>query len=107
MEKDPIDVGLTIMQQISKYGVVNWLWFLLISVWAGTAKYLSDLNGSTPTLQGWFIDAVISGFVGMIAVMACQYMELSLPLTGVLTGVFAHNGTRSLYIIRNILRKPW
>ncbi|WP_375183165.1 phage holin family protein, partial [Marinobacter sp.] len=46
---------------------------LLVSFWAGTAKYLTSLNGQKPTIFGWLSETCVSGFVGIIAAMTCQY----------------------------------
>ncbi|UKH48590.1 putative holin [Vibrio phage vB_ValP_FGH] len=37
--------------------------------------------------------------------MTCQYYELDFLLTAAITGICAHNGTRSLYLIGEILKK--
>ena len=96
---------LSFLQRLQEYGVLGYAWILLVSFWAGTAKYLTSLNGAKPTLFGWLSETVVSGFVGIIAAMTCQYYQLDFLLTSAITGICAHNGTRSLYLIGELLKK--
>ena len=96
---------LSFIQRLQEYGVLGYLWILIISFWAGTAKYLVSLNGQKPTFLGWLSETCVSGFVGVIAAMTCQYYQLDFLLTSAITGICAHNGTRSLYLIGEILKK--
>lgn len=101
----PLD-HLSLFERIQEYGVLGYLYILFIAFWAGTAKYLSSLRkDEKPTMMGWFIDTTVSGFVGIIAAMVCQYYQLDFLLTASITGIMAHNGTRSLYLISNFLKK--
>ena len=93
------------IQKLKDTGILQYAWILVISVWAGVAKGLSNLNGKKPTLMGILTDATISGFVGVIAASTCQYMKLDFMLTSAITGICAHNGTRSLYLITEFLKK--
>lgn len=96
---------LSFLQKLQEYGVLGYLWLLLLSFWAGTAKYLSSLNGDKPTFLGWLSETCVSGFVGVVAAMTCQYYQLDFMLTSAITGICAHNGTRSLYLIGELLKK--
>jgi len=96
---------LSFIQRLQEYGVLGYLWILIVSFWAGTARYLTSLNGREPTFFGWLSETCVSGFVGIIAAMTCQYYELDFLLTAAITGICAHNGTRSLYLIGEILKK--
>lgn len=96
---------LSFLQRLQEYGILGYAWILLVSFWAGTAKYLTSLNGQKPTILGWLSETCVSGFVGIIAAMTCQYYELDFLLTAAITGICAHNGTRSLYLIGEILKK--
>lgn len=84
----------------NQYGLL-----LLMSIWAGTAKYLSELKGSKVTLLGWATEAIISGFVGVITALICEHYQIPLVLSAAIVGISAHNGTRSLYFISVILKK--
>lgn len=105
MDKHMPHDTLSFLQRIQEYGLLGYAWILLVSFWAGTAKYLTSLNGKKPTLLGWFTETCVSGFVGVIAAMTCQYYQLDFLLTSAITGICAHNGTRSLYLIGQILKK--
>lgn len=100
----PIE-SLSFLQRLEEYGILGYAWILIVSFWAGTAKYLTSLNGKKPTLLGWLSETCVSGFVGIISAMTCQYYQLDFLLTSAITGVCAHNGTRSLYLIGQILKK--
>jgi len=96
---------LSFLQRLQEYGILGYAWILLVSFWAGTAKYLTSLNGQKPTIFGWLSETCVSGFVGIIAAMTCQYYQLDFLLTSAITGICAHNGTRSLYVIGQMLKK--
>lgn len=105
MDKKMPQDTLSFIQRIQEYGILGYAWILMISFWAGTAKYLTSLNGEKPTFLGWLTETCVSGFVGIIAAMTCQYYQLDFLLTSAITGICAHNGTRSLYLIGQILKK--
>ena len=96
---------LSFLQRLQEYGVLGYGWILLVSFWAGTAKYLTSLDGKKPTFFGWLSETCVSGFVGIITAMTCQYYQLDFLLTSAITGICAHNGTRSLYLIGQLLKK--
>ena len=97
--------SLSFLQRLHEYGVLGYLWLLFVSMWAGTAKYLTSLNGRKPTFLGWLSETVVSGFVGIISAMTCHYYGFDFLLTSAITGICAHNGTRSLYLIGELLKK--
>ena len=105
MDKHMPQDTLSFIQRLQEYGVLGYAWILLVSFWAGTAKYLTNLNGQKPTFLGWLTETCVSGFVGIIAAMTCQYYQLDFLLTSAITGICAHNGTRSLYLIGQLLKK--
>ncbi len=96
---------LSFAQRLHEYGYAGYALILFISFWAGTVKYISSLNGDKPKIRDWFFETIISGFVGVITAMVCQYYHLDILLTGAISGIAAHNGTRSLYIIGSIIKK--
>ena len=105
MDKHMPQDTLSFIQRLQEYGILGYAWILLVSFWAGTAKYLTSLNGQKPTIFGWLSETCVSGFVGIIAAMTCQYYQLDFLLTSAITGICAHNGTRSLYVIGQMLKK--
>lgn len=101
MPKDTVEL----LQRIQENGVIYYLVLLALSMWAGFVKYLSSLNGKKPTFLGLLTDVCTSGFVGVITALTCQYYEVDFLLTAAITGISAHNGTRSLYLIGNFIKK--
>lgn len=97
--------SLSFLQRLQEYGMLGYAWILFLSFWGGTAKYLTSLDGKSPTFFGWLSDTVVSGFVGIVSAMTCQYYQLDFLLTSAITGICAHNGTRSLYLIGELLKK--
>lgn len=96
---------LSFLERVQEYGLFGYLWLLIISMWAGTARYLSGLNGEKPSFWGWLTENVISGFAGILAAMLCQYYRMDFLLTAAITGIAAHNSTRALYIIGQVVKK--
>lgn len=97
---------LSFMQRLQEYGLLGYGWILFIAFWGGTVRYLSAVkNGEKPSFFGWLTETIVSGFVGVLSAMICQYFKIDYLLTAAITGIAAHNGTRSLYIIGEILKK--
>lgn len=97
---------LSFMQRLQEYGLLGYAWILLIAFWGGTVRYLTAVkSGEKPTALGWITETIISGFVGVIAAMICQYFKIDYLLTSAITGIAAHNGTRTLFIISEIVQK--
>ena len=98
--------SLNFIQRINEYGVWSYLIFLIISCWAGTVKFFLNVkSGQNPSILGWVIETSVSGFVGFIFALSCQYYQVDVLLTGVIVGIAAHNGTRSLYFLSNFIKK--
>ena len=99
--------SFTVLQKISEYGLLGYAWIVALSIWAGTARYLMYINDNEqkPTFIGWATENVISGFVGIVVALTCQYYSLDFFLTSALTAIGAHNGTRTLYLLTKIIRK--
>jgi len=101
----PMD-NLSFLQRIAEYGLLGYAWLIVISIWGGTVRYISDIKrGNKPSFVSWLYEACISGFVGIITAMVCQYNQLDFSLTSAITGMAAHNGTRTLYLIADFLKK--
>ena len=101
----PMD-NLSFLQRLAEYGIFGYLWLLVISIWGGTVRYISDIKrGNKPSFISWLYEACVSGFVGIITAMTCQYYQLDFLLTSAITGIAAHNGTRTLYVLAEIIKK--
>lgn len=91
------------LSEIQSHGVLGYIHILLISLWAGAVRYLSQLSGGKFSFVTMLTEMIISGFVGVMAAMGCQYLELNFYATSVITGVCAHGGTRTLFIMRQLI----
>lgn len=87
---------------------IQHLFALVIAIFAGIVAHIEKIQNKT--LKGFqfvvFIyDVVISSFVGLLVLYACLYLKLEIEATAVLIGVLAHQGTRGLALLTNILAK--
>lgn len=96
---------LSFLQRLQEYGLWGYAWLLFISLLGGTVRYLTSASGTPFSIKAWIKELVISGFVGVITIMICQYYQLDFMLTGAITGIASHNGTRSIYLIAEIIKK--
>lgn len=96
---------LSFIQRIQEYGLFGYAWILFLSLLAGTTRYIISLDGKKPSFFGWCAEMIVSAFVGIIAAHVCHYANFDFLLTAAITGICAHNGTRSLYIISEIIKK--
>lgn len=98
--------NLSFLQRLAEYGLLGYAWLIVISIWGGTVRYITDVKrGDKPSFMSWLYEAIISAFVGIITAMLCQYYHLDFLLTSAITGMAAHNGTRTLYVIAEVLKK--
>lgn len=97
--------GLTLLQKINEYGILNYLLIVALGVWAGTVKYLMKVRGGlTPSFFGWLTETSISGFVGLLVFLLTQYYNLDIELAVFVSCAAAHDGTRTLYFLTKTLR---
>ena len=97
MEKDP-----------TNYGIVTYIWVIVLSVWGGTAHTIRKVRqGVLPrfSISEWIGDIVISGFLGVITFWLCEYAELNPLLTAAVVGISAHQGTRGIMAIEKYIAK--
>lgn len=87
--------------------VVSYLWFVVLALWGGTAKYLATVASDesrkvkiTELLIAWSI----SGFSGLLAAFLCAELELSYYLTAVAAGIAGHMGGRALEWIELVMK---
>lgn len=96
---------LSLVEQLKSSGMLSYIWILIICGWAGTVRYLTTLEGKAPTWLGWVTEIIVSGFVGVLTATVCQYYGIDFLLMSAITGIMAHNGTRSLYILSEVIKK--
>jgi hypothetical protein len=95
MEKDP-----------TNYGILTYLWVLILSIWGGTAHTIRKVRAGAIdrfSLSEWIGDCVISGFLGVITFWLCEYGELNQLLTAAIVGISAHQGTRGIMVLEKYI----
>ncbi len=96
---------LSFLQRLQEYGIIQYAIMIAMGFWAGTVKYLMSLNGHRGKIKDWLIESFVCMFVGVITFMVGEsYIESQTMLIAIST-LSAHNGTRSLYLIGQILKK--
>lgn len=83
----------------------NYLWFVFLALWGGTASYISRLKktGAGLSLVELIGEWTISGFAGMMTAYVCQSMSLNYFATAGLVGVAGHMGGRAIFIAENMI----
>lgn len=102
--KDMPQDTLSFLQRLHEYGPI-YFWWIFLACFAGTAKYLGGLRGEKPSFFGWLSETIICAFVGVVTALTCQYYALDFYMTSAIVAISAHNGTRSLYVISDMLKK--
>lgn len=79
---------------------------LFIALLAAFVAHVEKIQNKT--LKGFrivvfFYDVVVSSFVGLLTLYACLHFHLAMEATGVLVGVLAHQGTRGLALLTNLV----
>lgn len=90
------------------YTWITYLWVVGLSILGGTVRTLTHLKmGMTfkDICRRWFIDIVVSAFIGIITFFLCEYAQLSQLLTASFVGISAHMGTRAIVIFEELLYK--
>ena len=105
MDKRMPQDSLSFLQRLEEYGIHGYAWMVFLASWGGVVRYLTTLKGNKPTFAGIATELFVSGFVGVIVGMTCQYYQLDFLLASAITGICGHNGTRSLYLISNLIQK--
>tara|TARA_R110000744_G_scaffold105561_1_gene201722 strand:- start:924 stop:1316 length:393 start_codon:yes stop_codon:yes gene_type:complete len=103
MDKHMPQDTLSFIQRIQEYGILAYVAFLFLSMWAGTVSFFKD--ESKNKLSEWVVEMVISSFVGLVTGLACQYYEVDVVLACVVTSISAMNGTKSLEWLADFLKK--
>ena len=81
---------------------------LFLAIFAAVVAHVEKIQNKT--LKGFhivvfFYDVIVSSFVGVLTLYACLHFSVSMEATGVLVGVFAHQGTRGLALLTNAVFK--
>lgn len=86
---------------------INMTWVLvwIMSIWAATVKYLLSLKNGKFNFREWMVENCVCTFVGVVTAMVCNYYLIDESIMYAIVALSAHNGTRSLFLIGNILKK--
>jgi hypothetical protein len=90
------------------YTWITYLWVIGLSILGGTVRTLTHLKmgmSFNDVCRRWFVDIIVSAFIGIITFFLCEYAQLSQLLTASFVGVSAHMGTRAIVIIEEFLYK--
>jgi len=94
---------------IETQNVFNYVLYIVIAVLGGAVRVLAkkDKNGDYVKPKGWnFVGGCItSGFVGIILLYACEYLNLSSSATGMIVGCGAFIGTDLIQVAFEKLQK--
>ena len=76
-----------------------WAWVLVLSAWGGVVRNIRKIkDGEIPgfTFIELVYDIIVSGFVGVLTFLLCQYAGVDSVLSAILIGVSSHMGARAL-----------
>jgi len=102
-----IDKITHVIEELGRLGLMDYIYIILLSSWAGLVKYLQSLKKAPFSWLNLFVELSTSGFVGLLAGLACQYYKLSFPATAFICGIAAHHGVRSLYLATDFLKNKY
>ena len=97
---------LTLVQKLYEVGAFGWLFLCLITFLGATVRYVKGLaKGQALNVRNWLIELVISAFVALMTGLLCEAFEVDYIWSCVIIGWSAHEGTRALYLLRNVINK--
>jgi hypothetical protein len=100
----PLDQA-NILKQLIDAGL-GYVWFVLLAIWGGTVNYISRRKKDKAPFS--VVELIgewsISGFAGVITVLICQEMGMSVMLTAAGAGIAGHMGGRSIFIVEQLFQ---
>lgn len=90
------------------YSFITYLWVFAMAMLGGVANNVKKIKDGTlkrfsfSELVG---DLIISGFLGIVTFFLCEYAGLDRMLTAALIGMSAHQGTRGIYFIEELIAR--
>jgi hypothetical protein len=88
-EKDPLS-----------YELMTWAWVCALSAWGGIASYIRKVKVGVISRFSLFEiigEIVISGFVGVLTFLLCEWSGIPQVLSAAIIGVSAHMGSRAMF----------
>ena len=92
------------------YSFITYLWVFAMAMFGGVAHNVKKLKNGTLarfSFSELLGDLIISGFLGVVTFFLCEYAGLDRMLTAALIGMSAHQGTRGIYFIEEIIAKKF
>lgn len=86
--------------------ILTVVWVFILSIWGGTVHTIKKVRDGVIdkfTVREWIMDMVVSSFVGTVTYAFCKYSGFNEWLTVVMVSTAAHQGTRALLAIDNIV----
>jgi hypothetical protein len=90
------------------YSFVTYAWVFAMAMLGGVAHNIKKLKDGTLarfSLSELVGDLIISGFLGVVTFFLCEYAELEPILTAAIVGMSAHQGTRGIYFIEELIAR--
>lgn len=95
-----------IPNDLSQYIAI--IWVFILSIWGGTVHTIKKVRTGVIkqfTLREWIMDMVVSSFVGVVTYALCKYGGINEWLSVVMVSTAAHQGTRALLGIEQVVDK--
>jgi len=90
------------------YSFLTYAWVFAMAMLGGVAHNVKKLKDGTLarfSFSELIGDLIISGFLGVVTFFLCEYVELDRMLTAALIGMSAHQGTRGIYFLEEIVAR--
>ena len=90
------------------YSFITYLWVIGMAMLGGVAHNVKKLKNGTLkrfSFSELIGDLIISGFLGIVTFFLCEYAGLDRMLSAALVGMSAHQGTRGIYFIEELIAR--
>ena len=90
------------------YSLITYVWVIGMAMLGGVANNVKKLKDGTLkrfSFSELLGDLIISGFLGIVTFFLCEYAGLDRMLSAALVGMSAHQGTRGIYFIEELIAR--
>ena len=88
--------------------LLPYIWYLVLAMWGGLARYLIDLQRDSSLKFSFFklcANVIISGFAGVITLNLVDHFNISSSLGAAMIAVSGHAGVRAVEKLEALLLK--